>query len=124
MEKRGPLAKSFSYAFHGIIRTIRTERNMKIHCFAAVCVVIAGFLLRISYMEWCVCLILIGMVMGLELTNTALEAAVDLVTGGEKKVLAGRAKDAAAGAVLIASIAAAVCGCIIFLPKIYFIFTG
>lgn len=123
MIKKGPLAKSFVYAFHGVARSIKTERNMKIHCVAAVLVVIAGFVLRISYLEWCVCLALIGLVMGLEMTNTALEAAVDLVTEGEHKVLAGRAKDAAAGAVLIAAIFAAICGGIIFFPKIYVLFT-
>ena len=60
--------------------------------------------------------------MGLELVNTAVEAAVDLVTE-EKKPLAGKAKDAAAGAVLAAAIAAAVIGLIIFIPRIALFFS-
>ena len=78
--KKDPLYKSFGYAFQGIFTCIRQERNMKIHCTVAVLVVIAGLILGISVTEWCICLGLFGMVMALELVNTAVEAAVDLVT--------------------------------------------
>ena len=89
---------------------------MKIHCIAALLVVTAGFFFHISAIEWCICLVLFGLVMALELVNTAVEAVVDLVTT-ERKPLAKIAKDTAAGAVLIAAIMAAVAGLIIFLPK-------
>lgn len=79
-QKKGPLYKSFGYAFQGIFTCIRQERNMKIHCTVAVLVVIAGLILGISVTEWCICLGLFGMVMALELVNTAVEAVVDLVT--------------------------------------------
>ena len=65
----------------------------------------------------CICLTLFGLVMALEMVNTAVEAVVDLVTE-ERKPLAKLAKDAAAGAVLIAAIMAAVAGMIIFIPKL------
>ena len=81
-----------------------------------VLVILLGCLLHISKAEWIVCLILFGMVMGLECVNTAVEAVVDLVTR-ERRPLAKKAKDAAAGAVLIAAIMAAIAGIIIFLPK-------
>ena len=90
---------------------------MKIHCCAALAVVVLGLLLGLSATEWCICLVLFGLVMALELVNTAVEAVVDLVTK-ERKPLAKVAKDTAAGAVLIAAIMAAIVGCIIFLPKI------
>lgn len=115
--QREPLWKSFGYAFQGIGRTIARERNMKIHCFAAGLVVIFGCALGISRIEWFVCLILFGLVMSLECVNTSVEAVVDLVTE-ERKPLAKKAKDAAAGAVLIAAIFAAIIGCVIFLPKL------
>ena len=115
--KKNPLYKSFAYAFEGIFAGIRKERNMKIHCAAAVLVVIAGAVLGISTTEWCICFLLFGLIMSLELVNTAVEAVVDLVTE-EKKPLAKLAKDTAAGAVLIAAIMAAVTGVIIFLPKL------
>ena len=60
-------------------------------------------------------LLLFGLILSLELVNTAVEAVVDLVTE-EKKPLAKIAKDTAAGAVLVSAIAAAIIGCIIFIP--------
>ena len=116
-EKKSPLYKSFGYAFEGIFTGIRKERNMKIHCLAILCVVAAGFLVRISVVEWCMCLILFGLILSLELVNTAIEAGVDLVTE-ERKPLAKLAKDTAAGAVLVAAIMAAGVGILIFVPKI------
>ena len=117
MEKKDPLYRSFGYAFQGIFTCVRKERNMKIHCVAAVLVVIAGVILKISAIEWCICMVLFGLVMALEQVNTAVEAVVDMVTE-EYHPLAKVAKDTAAGAVLIAAIMAAIAGCIIFLPKI------
>lgn len=119
MKKTGknPLYKSFGYAFEGIFAGIRGERNMKIHCFAAVCVIVAGVLFHISVTEWCICLVLFGLILSLELVNTAIEAVVDLVTE-DKKPLAKLAKDTAAGAVLIATVMAAMAGLLIFVPKL------
>ena len=114
--KKPPITKSFGYAFEGIFTCICKERNMKIHCVMAVLVVIAGMILKLSPVEWCICLGLFGLVMALELVNTAVEAVVYLVTS-EYKPLAKIAKDTAAGAVLIAAIMAAIAGLIIFVPK-------
>ena len=116
-QKKNPLYKSFGYAFEGIFTCVRKERNMKIHCLAMLCVVAAGFVFRISVSEWCICLILFGMILSLELVNTAMEAVVDLVTE-ERRPLAKLAKDTAAGAVLIAAIMAAGVGLLIFVPKV------
>lgn len=115
--KKDPLYKSFGYAFQGIFNTIRTERNIKIHCAAAILVTIFGIWLRISKTEWMICFILFGLILALELVNTAVEATVDLFTE-ERKPLAKKAKDAAAGAVLIVAIFAAVIGILIFIPKL------
>ena len=115
--KKPPITKSFGYAFEGIFTCIRKERNMKIHCTAMVLVIAAGIILKLSVTEWCICLVLFGMILALELVNTAIEAVVDLVTE-EYRPLAKLAKDTAAGAVLIASIMAAGAGILIFLPKV------
>ena len=117
-DKKNKLYKSFGYAFEGIGNTILHERNMQIHCTVTILVVIFGFLLKISLQEWFVCLLLFALVLSLELVNTALEAVVDLVTT-EKKPLAKKAKDAAAGAVLMSAIIAAILGGIIFFPKLW-----
>ena len=115
--KKDPLYKSFGYAFQGIFNTIRKERNIKIHCAAAILVTIFGIWLQISKTEWMICFILFGLILALELVNTAVEATVDLFTE-ERKPLAKKAKDAAAGAVLIVAIFAAVIGILIFIPKL------
>ena len=115
--KKDPLYKSFGYAFQGTFNTIRTERNIKIHCAAAILVTIFGIWLQISKTEWMICFILFGLILALELVNTAVEATVDLFTE-ERKPLAKKAKDAAAGAVLIVAIFAAVIGILIFIPKL------
>ena len=115
-KERSAISK-FRLCLSGDFTCVRKERNMKIHCVAAVLVVIAGVILKISAIEWCICMVLFGLVMALEHVNTAVEAVVDMVTE-EYHPLAKVAKDTAAGAVLIAAIMAAIAGCIIFLPKI------
>ncbi|MBM6853997.1 diacylglycerol kinase family protein [Mediterraneibacter glycyrrhizinilyticus] len=115
--RKAPIVRSFGYAFEGIWTGIRKERNMKIHCMAVILVTAAGLFFGISAMEWCICLLLFGMVVSLELVNTAVEAVVDLVTE-EKKTLAKIAKDTAAGAVLFTAIMAVFIGCIIFIPYV------
>ena len=79
-KKKNPITESFGYAFEGIWTGIRNERNMKIHCLAIIFVTLAGTLFQITAVEWCICLLLFGLVGGLELVNTAVEAVVDLVT--------------------------------------------
>ncbi len=118
VHKRQSLPRSFANAWNGIVICFVEERNIKIHCFAAVMVLIFGNLLHISVTEWCICFILFGLIMGMELVNTAVESVVDLVTD-EWRPLAKRAKDCAAGAVLIASFWTAVTGGIIFFPKLF-----
>lgn len=115
--KKDPLYKSFGYAFEGIFAVVKKERNMKIHCGMMILVIGAGLLFQISIMKWCLCFILFGLIMALEMVNTAVEAVVDLVTE-EKKPLAKLAKDAASGAVLIAAIMAAVVGIMLFVPEL------
>ena len=89
---------------------------MKIHCCMMILVLIAGIILQIPIWKWCVCFCLFGLVMALELVNTAVEAVVDLVTK-EYKPLAKLAKDAAAGAVLIAAIMSIFAGLDMFVPE-------
>lgn len=108
---------SFTNAFRGIWQVIKHEANFKIHLLAAVVVIILGFVLHISLMEWLVVVLTIGVVMGAETFNSAIEKLVD-ITHPEQDKKAGLIKDMAAGAVLIIAIAAAIIGFIIFIPKI------
>lgn len=108
--------KSFVYAGEGIVDGFMEGRNMKSHVLSAVIVLIAGLLTGLSSIEWMLIAILISGMMALELMNTAVEYVVDLVTT-EFHPLAKKAKDIAAGSVLVFAIASAIVGCMIFFPK-------
>ncbi|MDM5190013.1 diacylglycerol kinase family protein [Bacillus sp. DX4.1] len=113
--KKGKLINSFGYAIAGIFFCLRHERNMQIHCLAAVIVICCGFYFHVTTLEWLILLIVIGIVMCLEMMNTAIEKTVDLATE-DFKPLAKIAKDVAAGAVLLFAVIAVIIGAIIFLP--------
>lgn len=111
------IINSFKYAIQGIISSFKTERNMKIHIFIMVLVIIAGIILKINKYEWIICVVCFAIVIGGELFNTAIETVIDMVMP-YKNEKAKLAKDISAGAVLVFAIGAAVCGLIIFVPKI------
>lgn len=108
--------KSFLFAWHGIIRTIKYERNFQIHLFISLIILISGSIISLSRTEWIILLFLIGGMLSLELMNTALERAVDLITK-DYHPLAKAAKDAAAGAVFVYALLSVIIGLIIFIPK-------
>ena len=113
MKKR---LQSFGYAFRGIYSVFGTEANMKIHIGISLLVIICGIAFNISITEWMFCLLCIGLVVGAEMFNTAIENVVDLASP-ELHPLAGKAKDIAAGAVLICAIISVIIGLLIFVPK-------
>lgn len=108
---------SFRYAFNGIRLLIQKEHNAWIHCFAAICVLIAGFFFGLSSTEWIAISIVIGAVFAAEAINSSIEALADLVSPDYNEAIK-KTKDLAAGAVLILAIAATTVGLIIFIPKI------
>lgn len=110
------LIKSFGFAIKGIRLVFASEANIQIHLVISALVIICGFIFNISTTEWLLCLLCMGVVMGLEMMNTAIEQLVDLVSP-EKNPLAGKVKDIAAGAVLIAVFFSVIIGLIIFVPK-------
>ena len=89
------------------------ERNMQIHGAATILVVALGFYYHITSEEWTAVLLCIGLVLVLEILNTAIETLVDLVQP-EYDPLAGKVKDIAAGAVLVGTIVAIAIGIIVF----------
>lgn len=111
------LTNSFKYAFEGILQAYVGEQNLKIHTVIAVLVIIFGFILKISYTEWLVCLVLIGLVLMAEFFNTSIEYLVDL-TSPEIHPLAKATKDTASAGVLMMAIISAIIGLIIFIPKL------
>jgi diacylglycerol kinase (ATP) len=112
------LLKSFRNAWRGFVLAIRTQRNMKIHAGATVIVLVAGFYFSFTVTEWCLVILCIGLVMGLEVLNTSIEELVNFVSP-EKRNEAKRIKDLAAGAVLVAAIAAFAIGLIVIFNKTF-----
>lgn len=104
---------SFVYAANGLRASFADQRNLKVQSVIAVIAIAAGLYYDISATEWCLILLCMGLVMGLELMNSAVERLVDLITM-ERRPAAGKVKDMAAGAVLFASIIAVIVGGIIF----------
>lgn len=108
----------FIFALNGIQETFRTERNFKIHVVVTLGAVALASALSISRLEWLWVLLCIAFVLVAELFNTAIEALTDLVSP-RYHLLARKAKDAAAGAVLLAVFFAVAVGAIIFGPKLW-----
>lgn len=113
---------SFKYAIRGIRTALKSETNLQIHLIVAVLVIIFGLILSISIIEWLICLLCFGMVIGAEILNSAIEKVVDLASPNQHE-LAGKAKDIAAGAVLFCAIIAAIAGLLIFIPKLVSLIT-
>ena len=103
MRKLAALARSFRYAGRGIARSVRSERNLRIHLCAVLFVLLTGAFERLSAAQWAAELLCCALVIALELVNTALESVCDALCP-EKNDDIGRAKDAAAGAVLAAAV--------------------
>jgi diacylglycerol kinase len=112
---------SFTYPVKGLKYAYRNEQNLAVDVGIGILVLIFGFIFRLTPGEWAVLVITIGLVIGMELVHTAIEATVDLVTE-EYHPIAKVAKDTSAAAVFIIAIAAAVVGLIIFLPKVIALF--
>jgi len=104
---------SFNYAIEGIVYALRTQRNMRLHFLAASLVFTAALLFHITRLELVALILVVTLVLVAELANTALEAAIDLSVE-RYDPLAKIAKDVAAGAVLVSSLAAASVGFLIF----------
>lgn len=114
-------AQSFVYAWDGFKALMRTEHNAYIHLVAAVMVLIAGFVLNISRMEFMILVIVISMVIVAEIFNTALEKAMDFISL-EIHPQIKLVKDLASAAVSLAALAAIIVGGIIFIPKLLHFF--
>lgn len=113
--------KSFKYCAEGIRYAFYHEQNIIVMFIVGILTLLLGIIFKINKPERLAVLVLIGLVMSLEMVNTAIEAVVNLVSP-EKHPLAKVAKDCASGAVGIMSIFAAIIGLSIFIPKIIALF--
>jgi len=109
---------SFYHAFSGLIYALSTQPNFLIHITLSFLVIFAGIFFSISRLEWLVIVsaIIFGLIV--ELINTAIESAVDLISD-RYHLNAKIAKDVAASAMLIYAIGAVIIASIIFVPKLW-----
>jgi diacylglycerol kinase (ATP) len=112
------LHAAFGYAIRGIIIGAWPQRNFRIHLVAAVVVSVTAWWLECNRIEWAILLITMGVVLVSETINTAIETVVDLVSP-DYHPFAGRAKDVAAGAVLLAALTAVGVALVILAPRLY-----
>lgn len=110
--------ESVNCAIEGILWSVRTQRHLRSHFVAALVVLFAALFFNLTIAEFILLSFAVTLVLFAELMNTALEAVVDLISP-EYHPLAKRAKDVAAGAVLVASIGAAVMGYLALSPHIF-----
>ena len=115
------LINSFKFALDGLGYAFKYEQNILVHFTVMIIVIIMGIFLKISFIEWLICLILFGLVIATELINTSIEATIDLLTD-KIHPLAKIAKDTASAAVLVFALTAIIVGLLIFLPKIIMLF--
>ncbi|MGB9847777.1 MAG: diacylglycerol kinase family protein [Minisyncoccia bacterium] len=114
------LIKSFSFAFDGLKEAIKGH-SFRVMLFIVILVCILGILFKISLLEWVMIVLSMGLVLTLEIINTAWERSFDYLRP-EINPIVKVAKDLVAAAVLVASLTALIVGFLVFLPKILEIF--
>ena len=115
IDHKRSISYSFRHAGRGILQVFRGERSFRLQILIFASTIIAGFIFRITMVEWVFILVAGGMVLVCEMINTAIEYVTDLVTE-EYRILAKHIKNISAGAVLVSSIIAVIIGLIIFIP--------
>lgn len=110
--------KRFGDAVRGIAAALRSETHLVAQVVVAMVVLLAGIFTGLSTAEWMMVTACIALVLSLELANTAIEKLCDVVHP-DYHPLIGQVKDIAAGAVLVAAIASAIIGCLIFAPHLW-----
>jgi len=112
------LRRSFRCALRGFWYALQDERNMRIHVGTAVFVLLFSAWLGLTPLEWLLIVVAIALVFIGEMFNTVVELMIDLITA-ERSSLAKRAKDIAAGAVLVAALTAATIGLLVLGPRLW-----
>jgi diacylglycerol kinase len=121
--RRHNFLKSLGFAWRGLQRLVKEERNARIHLAASIGVVLVASLLPLNRNEWLWLLLGIAMVWMAELVNSAIERLTDLASPGLHP-LAGAAKDFAAAAVLVAALFCLVIAALVLLPHLISFFQG
>lgn len=117
MKHENRIHHSFKFAANGIIQAFHDNRNLKIHIAVGILVLTLSFVLGLTKFEKIIIMLMVTLVISAEMINTSIEEMIDLITS-EHRQEAERAKDVAAGTVLVISLFAAAVGIVIFYPYI------
>jgi undecaprenol kinase len=112
------LLKSYSYAFKGLFKTFREEQNLRIQTIASLIIFILGVYFKISRPEWALLVLVIGLVLVAEITNSAVERITDVLKPRINNYIK-EIKDIMAAGVLLSSMAAIIVGLVVFLPYLF-----
>lgn len=112
------LSKSFLYAFRGLVKTFKEEQNLRIQAIIGIIIMIAGFYFRIEPVEWSLLIFVIGLVIIMELANSAVERITDVLKPRIHNYVK-EIKDITAAAVMISALVSVMIGLIIFVPRIF-----
>lgn len=115
--------KSVNHAIEGVLHAARSERHLRYHFYTVAVVLVVCYVIGVTRVEFLLIVLAMMAVLLAEMMNTALEYVVDLLSP-EMAEKAGRAKDVAAGGVLVTAFGAAVMGVVILQPYIWRMLTG
>jgi diacylglycerol kinase (ATP) len=110
--------RSLRFAARGVVTTLKSQHNAWLHAASTLVVALAGFICHLNRIEWCLIVFAIIAVWVAEALNTAIEYLADVASPGFHPI-AGKAKDVAAGGVLIAAIGSAIVGIMVFGPHLF-----
>ncbi len=116
--KKQNFSNTFKNARKGMRLTIKSERNIRVHLFTSVLVLLSAYYLDFTSTKFCVLFLTISAVISAEMFNSAIEFALDSVYHNKYSRMVGMAKDIAAGAVMVVTITAVIIGIFLFAPPI------
>lgn len=116
--KKQNFSNTFKNARKGMRLTIKSERNIRIHFFISVLVLISAYCLNFSIIKFCILLLTIASVVSAEMFNSAIEFSLDAIFHNRYSRMVGMAKDIAAGAVMFVTITAVMIGALLFVPPL------
>jgi diacylglycerol kinase len=122
--KKQNFSNTFKNARKGVRLTLKSERNLRVHLFTAVLVIITALVLKFSIIKICIILLTISAVISAEMFNSAIEFSLDAIFHNKYSKMVGMAKDIAAGAVMIVTVCAVLIGVLLFVPPVYKILTS
>ena len=114
--KQQGFSNTFKNARKGMRLTLKSERNIRVHIFVAILVLLSAYFFNFSLMKFCILLLTISAVISAEMFNSAIEFSLDAIFHNRYSRMVGMAKDIAAGAVLVVTVSAVLVGVLLFAP--------